>query len=113
MSVEAIQDGPGRAPPGSQTDYRALVERLFSLSRVGMKLGLESMAELLAALGHPELAYRSVHVAGSNGKGSTTAFLATMLSASGRHVGMYTSPHLITMTERVQFLREGRVRQVD
>ena len=113
MSAPAIQDGPGMAPVDANPEYRALVERLFSLSRGGMKLGLEPMARLLAALGHPERAFRAVHVAGSNGKGSTTAFLATALRASGRFVGMYTSPHLISMTERVQFLAGGLSRQID
>ena len=112
MTTEAIQDGPGAAPPGAHPAYRALVERLFSLSRGGMKLGLDPMARLLTDLGHPEQAFRAVHVAGSNGKGSTTAFLSTALSAAGRFVGMYTSPHLISMTERVQFLRHAQNHQV-
>lgn len=112
MKYQAPQDGPGRAPRSAPAEYRALVERLFSLSRGGMKLGLDPVARLLTDLGHPEQAFRSVHVAGSNGKGSTTAFLSTMLSASGRHVGMYTSPHLISMTERVQFLRKMACEQI-
>ena len=78
-----------------------------------MKLGLDPMARLLTDLGHPEQAYRAVHVAGSNGKGSTTAFLSTMLSAAGRSVGMYTSPHLVSMTERVQLVRGAEARQVE
>ena len=105
MTAELILDGPGDIPSGAHPAYRALVERLFSLSRGGTKLGLAPMAGLFGALGHPERAFRAVHVAGSNGKGSTTAFLATMLGAHGRFVGMYTSPHLVSMTERVQFLR--------
>ena len=113
MSTPAIQDGPGAVPANANPEYCALVERLFSLSRGGMKLGLEPIARLLAELGHPELAFRAVHVAGSNGKGSTTAFLATMLREAGRFVGMYTSPHLISMTERVQFLAGGVSRQID
>ncbi len=78
-----------------------------------MKLGLEPMARLLAELGHPDRNYPSIHIAGSNGKGSTTAFLSTVLSCADRHVGMYTSPHLVSMTERVQLLRRPMTRQVD
>jgi len=58
--------------------------------------------ELLAALGDPQRAYRSVHVAGTKGKGSTTAMIASILRASGYHTGMYTSPHLHTFRERIQ-----------
>ncbi|MEM7675543.1 MAG: cyanophycin synthetase [Myxococcota bacterium] len=111
--IEAIQDSPGYAPVGSPAEYRAMVARLFGLSRAGMKLGLAPTARLFAGLGHPERAFRAVHIAGSNGKGSTTAFLATVLSMSGRQVGMYTSPHLVSMTERVQFLRRGRAWPVE
>ncbi len=112
MSAPAIQDGPGAAPPGADPAYRALVERLFSLSRGGMKLGLDPIARLLTDIGHPERAFRAVHIAGSNGKGSTAAFLATALREAGCHVGMYTSPHLVSMTERVQFLHGTESRQI-
>src|SRR3984893_19276052 len=64
------------------------------------------MHALLAELGHPELGRRGVHVAGTNGKGSTTAFLEAILQARGLHVGMMPSPHLCSYTERVR--RDGR-----
>ena len=99
-----FMDAPGAAPADATPAYRALIERLYGLSRFGMKLGLDRMEGLLAALGHPERAFRAVHVAGSNGKGSTSAFLATILAAHGRRVGLYTSPHLVSLTERVQIL---------
>jgi dihydrofolate synthase / folylpolyglutamate synthase len=64
-------------------------------------LGLERMRESLAELGHPESRLRSVQVAGTNGKGSTCAFLASMLRAAGHRTGLYTSPHLVSVNERI------------
>src|SRR5580693_8070672 len=66
------------------------------------KLGLERISAVLAALGNPERAYRVVHVAGTNGKGSTCAMIDAGLRASGVRTGLYTSPHLIEPTERIQ-----------
>ena len=100
-----IFDGPGPPPPGSSEAYRALLERLYALAKSGTHLGLAAIARVLGALGHPERAAPSVHVAGSNGKGSTSAFLAAILSDGGAPVGLYTSPHLISLTERVQVVR--------
>lgn len=99
-----VMDGPGVAPAKTSARYRAMVERLFHLSRGGTKLGLEPVARGLAAIGHPELAFPAIHIAGSNGKGSTSAFLATILAAHGYKVGLYTSPHLVSFTERVRVL---------
>ncbi len=67
-----------------------------------MKLGLERMQILLQGLGHPEHGHRFVHVAGTNGKGSTSAMIASALCASGLRTGLYTSPHLVEPTERIQ-----------
>lgn len=104
MKANLQMDGPGAAPRDASPEFRALVERLYGLSRFGVKLGLERMERLLADLGHPERTFRAVHVAGSNGKGSTSAFLATILARHGLRVGLYTSPHLVSVTERVQVL---------
>lgn len=105
-------DGPGRAPVGSSEAYRRLLERLHSLSRGGTKLGLARIAGLLARLGHPERNLPMVHVAGSNGKGSTSAFLGSILASSGRRAGLFTSPHLISLTERIQTLEGDRVEPI-
>ena len=113
MKAGLLMDGPGASPPDASPEFRALVERLYGLSRFGVKLGLERMERLLADLGHPERAFRSVHVAGSNGKGSTCAFLAAILARHGLRVGMYTSPHLISLVERVQLLEGETIRCVD
>ena len=65
-------------------------------------VGLERTAWILRAVGHPERRYPAVHIAGTKGKGSTAACLASVLAASGYRVGLYTSPHLHTFRERVQ-----------
>ncbi|HEV8592089.1 MAG TPA: hypothetical protein VGQ55_08305, partial [Pyrinomonadaceae bacterium] len=67
-----------------------------------MKLGLENIEKLLAALGNPEKSYLKVQVAGTNGKGSVCAFLNSICLQAGVKTGMYTSPHLVSITERVQ-----------
>ncbi len=76
------------------------IEFLFSLERLGMKFGLENISRLCEALGHPERAFRSVHVAGTNGKGSVTVIVETALRIAGRSVARYTSPHLVRLEER-------------
>jgi dihydrofolate synthase/folylpolyglutamate synthase len=79
---------------------------LFSLERLGMKFGLENISRLCAALDHPERAFRSVVVAGTNGKGSVTAMAETALRAAGHRAARYTSPHLQRVEER--FVIDGR-----
>ena len=79
---------------------------LGCLERFGIRLGLERMARLLAALGEPQRRVPAVLVAGSNGKGSTAAFLAAMAEAAGYRTGLYTSPHLEEVEERVRI--DGR-----
>src|SRR5579883_1554175 len=66
------------------------------------KLGLERIRALLSALGDPQRAFRVVHVAGTNGKGSTCAMIEAGLRAAGVRTGLFTSPHLIEPTERIQ-----------
>ena len=73
---------------------------LFSLERFGMKFGLANMARLCEALDHPERAFSSIHVAGTNGKGSVTAMVDAALRAAGRRSARYTSPHLERLEER-------------
>lgn len=107
-----LMDGPGALPPGASERYRALLERLFALAKTGMHLGLGPISRVLTELGHPELAFDAVHVAGSNGKGSTAAFTAAILSAAGEKVGLYTSPHLVSLTERVQVVEAARSREI-
>jgi len=82
-------------------DFPSL-RRLDSLAPRGMKLGLEAIDALCERLGRPERRVPSVLVAGTNGKGSTAATLAAIAHAAGMRVGLYTSPHLIDVTERIR-----------
>ncbi|MFL6279953.1 MAG: bifunctional folylpolyglutamate synthase/dihydrofolate synthase [Vicinamibacterales bacterium] len=79
---------------------------LFSLERLGMKFGLENITTLCAALGHPEQTFKSIVVAGTNGKGSVTVMVETALRAAGHRTARYTSPHLVRLEER--FVVDGR-----
>jgi dihydrofolate synthase / folylpolyglutamate synthase len=77
------------------------VERLLSLEQFGIKLGLDNIRVLLSELGQPEAAWPSIHVAGTNGKGSVSAMTERALRAAGLRTGRYTSPHLAAIEERV------------
>jgi dihydrofolate synthase/folylpolyglutamate synthase len=77
-----------------------LLDRLFALETFGIKLGLENIARLCAALDHPERSFLTLHVAGTNGKGSVAAMAHAALSSSGLKAARYTSPHLSDITER-------------
>jgi dihydrofolate synthase / folylpolyglutamate synthase len=79
---------------------------LFSLEQFGIKFGLDNIRAILAALDHPERACRSVHIAGTNGKGSVAAMIDAALRAAGHRSARYTSPHLVDLTER--FVVDGR-----
>jgi dihydrofolate synthase/folylpolyglutamate synthase len=87
--------------------YTAAVQHLYGLQQFGIKLGLENMRRLTALLGEPQTRYRSVHIAGTNGKGSTAAMVASMLRQAGYRVGLYTSPHLVEFRERIRV--DGRM----
>lgn len=82
--------------------YQASLDYLYSLQRFGIKLGLENTARLLERLGNPQDDLRIVHIAGTNGKGSTASALASILRQAGVRTGLYTSPHLHSFTERIQ-----------
>ena len=83
-----------------------MLERLFALETFGIKLGLENIQRLCEALGHPERRFASLHVAGTNGKGSVTAMTHAALTAGGIRAARYTSPHLADITERFVIGRE-------
>lgn len=86
--------------------YSDALNYLGQARRFGMKLGLEPMRELARALGNPQEGLRFIHIAGTNGKGSTAAFCESCLRAAGFRVGLYTSPHLVSVRERIQIDRE-------
>jgi dihydrofolate synthase/folylpolyglutamate synthase len=82
--------------------YTQATEFLFSLRRFGWRLGLETMERLLSLLDNPHTRVPSIHIGGTNGKGSTAAMLDAILRAAGNHTGLYTSPHLLDFTERIR-----------
>lgn len=95
----------------TETAYNLAIDYLYSFVDYSLKhaselakadFNLDRMRALMAALGNPQDTYPCIHVAGTKGKGSTAALCASALQASGRKVGLYTSPHLLDYTERVQ-----------
>jgi dihydrofolate synthase / folylpolyglutamate synthase len=83
-------------------DYNETVNYLYNLRSLGIKLGLSNTKKVMGILGEPQNSFRSVHIAGTNGKGSTAAAIASILTESGFRVGLYTSPHLLSFTERIK-----------
>lgn len=81
--------------------YQECLDTIYQLGRFGIKLELDTIRHILDRLGSPEKTYNLVHVAGTNGKGSTATYIAAILQAAGFKTGLYTSPHLITFNERI------------
>jgi len=86
--------------------YDQCLKTMYGLRRFGIKLGLDVISQILEGLGQPQNAYRTIHVAGTNGKGSVASMLAGILQTAGFSVGLYTSPHLIHFNERIRI--DGR-----
>ena len=82
--------------------YKEAVDYLYSLQKYGIKLGLDNTLSLMGILGNPHRRFKSIHIAGTNGKGSTAVMIASILKGSGMKVGLYTSPHLVSFTERIR-----------
>jgi len=83
------------------SSYTSVVQELFDLQKFAIKLGLENIRYLCAAMGNPQSTYPVIHVAGTNGKGSTSFFTASVLQAMGLKTGLFTSPHLVDFRERI------------
>ena len=83
-------------------NYSQSIAYLYGLQKFGIKLGLHTIRKLLRSIDDPHKKFPAVHIAGTNGKGSTAAFLASVLTASGYKTGLYTSPHLSSFTERIK-----------
>jgi dihydrofolate synthase/folylpolyglutamate synthase len=83
-------------------NYQQALDFLFNLERFGIKLGLENTLSLMQRLDNPHLKFPSIHVAGSNGKGSCSAMLHSILHQAGYLAGLYTSPHLVDFNERIK-----------
>jgi dihydrofolate synthase/folylpolyglutamate synthase len=77
------------------------LNKLFALHTFGVKLGLENIQKFLERIGNPQSKLKTIHVAGSNGKGSTSSFIASILMENGCKVGLYTSPHFLNFNERI------------
>jgi dihydrofolate synthase/folylpolyglutamate synthase len=92
--------------PANHEAYRSAVEFLYDLRLFGAKFGLENTFKLAALAGNPQNKLRFIHVAGTNGKGSTCAMLESIYRAAGLRVGLFTSPHLVSFRERIQVNRE-------
>ena len=82
--------------------YTDQLHALYKLEFFGMKLGLENITRLLEYLGRPDREFPSIHVAGTNGKGSVSAMLAAVHRSAGKKTGLYTSPHLVDFRERIR-----------
>jgi dihydrofolate synthase / folylpolyglutamate synthase len=100
-SPSAARSAPGRDALDSVNLQQSL-ETLYGLERRRDKLGLEGTRALLAALGHPERRFRAIHVAGTNGKGTTCALIERVLRVAGVRTGLFTSPHLVDFRERIR-----------
>src|SRR5882724_1357138 len=86
--------------------YAQAIRFLYDLRWFGTKLGLTNTFKLAALAGHPQRGLNFIHVAGTNGKGSTCAMLESIYRAAGLRVGLFTSPHLVAFGERIQVNRE-------
>jgi len=92
---------------GDRSDYLTAANYLYGLKPGGTRFGIDRMRPFAAALGNPERIFPCLHVAGTNGKGSVAAMIESILRAAGWRVGLYTSPHLIHLGERVQVNRQA------
>src|SRR2546423_5548469 len=87
-------------------NYPDAIQFLFSLRWFGAKFGLENTLKLAELADNPQNKLRFIHVAGTNGKGSTCAMLESIYRAAGLRVGLFTSPHLVSFGERIQINRQ-------
>src|SRR5438045_2523258 len=86
--------------------YAAAIQFLYGLRTFGTKMGLANTFKLAALAGDPQKKLRFIHVAGTNGKGSTCAMLESVYRQAGLRVGLFTSPHLVAFGERIQVNRQ-------
>jgi dihydrofolate synthase/folylpolyglutamate synthase len=93
--------------------YRETIDYHYGLQKHGIKLGLKTPRTLLSMFGNPQDSFKSVHISGTNGKGSTAAMLSAVLKSAGFKVGLFTSPHIASFTERIRIdggeISEGEV----
>jgi dihydrofolate synthase/folylpolyglutamate synthase len=82
--------------------YDEVLDYILQMEKFGIKLGLSNITKFLAYLGNPHQSFPAIHIAGTNGKGSTAAVMESILSAAGHRTGVYTSPHLVDFRERIR-----------
>src|SRR5579862_831920 len=98
-----VTPAPDQTRRDAMTEYDRTVEWLYALEAArGMDFKLERVSLTLQRLGDPQRRFPVLHVAGTNGKGSVAAMMHAVLCAAGYRVGLYTSPHLIELTERIR-----------
>jgi dihydrofolate synthase / folylpolyglutamate synthase len=100
--IEALRFHPPDGLSPVAIEFEKSLQYLYALQSHGIKPGLSRTIALLGALGNPHSLFEVFHIAGTNGKGSTAAMTASILAAQGYRVGLYTSPHLVEFTERIQ-----------
>lgn len=83
-------------------NYQQTLSYIYNLERFGVKLGLKNITTFLESLGNPHLGFPSIHIAGTNGKGSIAAMLESIFCSAGYEAGLYTSPHLVDLRERMR-----------
>lgn len=83
-------------------NYSEVLDYILQMEKFGIKLGLSNITKFLSYLGNPHNSFPSIHVAGTNGKGSTVAVMESILTSAGHRVGVYTSPHLVDFRERIK-----------
>ena len=85
----------------TKISYQECLKTIYKLGRFGIKLELDAIKDILFRLDNPHKKFKTVHVAGTNGKGSTATYIASILQAAGFKTGVYTSPHLVRFNERI------------
>ena len=98
----SIQQIKKKISEGKGMNYREVLAYIHHTQKFGSKLGLENITALLDLMGNPHRDLKVIHVAGTNGKGSTCSFIASVLKEQGYKVGLYTSPYLEEFTERIR-----------
>jgi len=106
IQIPKSKIGSLRTPHSAlRTSYSDSLSYLYGLQKYGIKFGLSNITRLLTSLGNPQKHLKTIHIGGTNGKGSVASFIASALMKAGYKVGLYTSPHLVSFTERIRINR--------